>query len=235
MQTMPGAERMENIWQSLERGFTGGVFIAATFTGFAGFLYLLYQLIMFMRPKKVRQEEKQILTHRFYQTSWRGRIAYLILCLEETLQFYKQDLTAWEWILRKLWSITDNSEGNWIDVWLDSIEELLPSTVLTNTTAETTSEERSKAQNLYTQAGIAMIVINTILENAYSIVCEWSPYTEAYDPDALYHIDKVEETLKAFGVPLPSNKIVQLLLEQKDYLFGETFDGLRFSCLSKRE
>ncbi len=103
---------LENIWQLLERGFVGGVVFAAACAGFAGFLYLLYQLIKLMRPKEVRQEEKHILSHRLYQVSGRGRIAYLILCLEETLRFYRQDLSAWEWVLRRLWSITDCSENN---------------------------------------------------------------------------------------------------------------------------
>ncbi len=226
---------MENIQQLLERGFVGGVVIAGVFSGFAGFLYLLYMFIKFMRPKEIRQEEKRILSHRFYKLSGRGRIAYLILCLEETLRFYDQDFSAWEWILRQLWSITDCSENNWIDIWLDSIEELLPSTVLAGNTAETASAEISKVQTLYTQAGYAMIIINAIIENVYTIVGEWSPDTIAHDPDALFLIDNVEETMTAFGVPLPSNKIIQPLFEQKDILFGKPFDGLRFSYLSKQE
>ena len=226
---------MGNIWRLLERGLMGGVVFAAVCAGFAGFFYLLYRLIKLMRPKEVRQEEQRILSHRFYKISGRGRVAYLILCLEETLRFYKQDLTAWEWILRKLWSITDNSQSNWIDAWLDSIGELLPSMVLTNNNDKTISDEIGKAQNLYTQAGIAMIVINTILDSAYTMVCEWSPYTSAHDPDALYRIDKVEETMQNFGVPLPSNEIIQqLLLEQKGSSFGGAFNGLRFSCLSNK-
>jgi len=225
---------MGNIRQLLERGFTGGIVIAAAFTGFAGFLYLLYRLIKLTRPKEVRQGEQRLLSHRFYQVSGRGRIAYLTLCLEETLRFYRQDLTAWEWILRQLWSITDRSDNNWIDLWLDSVGELLPSMVLAGRSAETASAEISKAQSLYTQAGIAMIVINAILENVYTIVGGWSPDTTAHDPDALYLIDKTEETMGAFGVPLPPDKVIQPLFQQKAPSFGGPFDGLRFSCLSKR-
>ncbi len=212
---------MENLRQLLERGFMGGVVIAAVFAGFAGFLYLLYRLIKLMRPKEVRREEQRVLSHRFYKVSGRGRVAYLILCLEETLRFYGQDFSAWEWILRRLWSITDCSENNWIDIWLDSVGELLPSTVLAGNPAEAASAEVSKARTLYTQAGSAMIVINAIIENAYTIVGGWSPDTIAHDPDALFLIDKVEETMTAFGVPLPSNEIIQPLFEQKDFSFGK--------------
>ncbi len=223
---------MENIWQALERGFMAGVAFAAVCAGFAGFFYLLYRLIKLMRPKAARQEEQRILSHRLYKVSGRGRIAYLILCLEETLRFYGQDFSAWEWILRQLWSITDCSENNWIDIWLDSIGKLLPSVVLANNNTETTSAEISKARALYTQAGTAIIVINAVIENAYTIVCEWSPNTIAHDPNALYLIDKAEETMSNFGVPLPSNEIIQPLLKQKDFSLGKPFDGMRFSYIS---
>ena len=143
---------MGNIWMLLEKGLMGGVVFAAVCAGFAGFFYLLYRLIKLMRPKELRQEEQRIISHRLYKISGRGRIAYLILCLEETLRYYGQDLSAWEWILRKLWSITDCSENNWIGIWLDSIGELLPSMVLTNNTTEATPAEISKARTLYTQA-----------------------------------------------------------------------------------
>ncbi len=226
---------MENIWQLLERGFMGGIVLAAAFSGFAGFLYLLYRLIKLMRPKEVRKEEQRILSHRFYKVSGRGRIAYLILCLEETLRFYGLDFSAWDWILRQLWSITDCSENNGIDIWLDSVGELLPGEVLANNNAETAPDKISKARTLYTQAGIAMIVINTVIENAYTIVCEWSPDTIKHDPDALCLIDKAEETMNTFGVPRPSNEIIQPLLEQKDFSLGKPFDGLRLSYISKQE
>lgn len=225
---------MGNIWQLLGRGLMGGVVFAAVCAGFVGFFYLLYRLIKLMRPKEVRQEEQRIISHRLYNVSGRGRIAYLILCLEETLQYYGQDLSAWEWILRKLWSITDCSENNWIGIWLDTIGNLLPSMVLTSSTIEATSAETIKARTLYTQAGTAMIVINTIIESAYTIVCEWSSDTTAHDPDALRTINKAEETMDAFGVSLPLNAIIQPLFEQKNSSLGKPFNGLQFSYLSRQ-
>ncbi len=78
-----------------------------------------------------------------------------------------------------------------------------------------------------------MIVITAILENAYTIVGQWAPDTVAHDPDALILIDKVEETMRSFGVPLPSSEALQPLLKQKDSSLGKPFDGLRFSYISK--
>ncbi len=62
----------------------------------------------------------------------------------------------------------------------------------------------------------------------------WSPNTVTNEPDALCLIDKAEETMKAFGVPLPSSEIIQPLFEQKDFSLGKPFDGLRFSYISKQ-
>ncbi len=76
-----------------------------------------------------------------------------------------------------------------------------------------------------------MIVINAVIENAYTIVCQWDYDTAADDPDAIRLIEKAEETMMEFGVPLPSNEIIQLLFEQKDFSLGKPFDGLRFSYM----
>lgn len=224
-------ESIVHLLELLERGFTGGAFLTAVFTGVACVLYLLYRLFELMHPEEIREID-QLLSHRFYYISERGRVAYLILCLEETLRFYQQDITDWEGILQTLWSITSHPESNWINVWTDSVENLLPSVILSDRAAETRSEEMRTARHLYLQAGVSMIVINTILESAYTIICEWSPSTETHDPDALRLIDRSEETMEAFGVPLPSDEMLQSLWKQKDASFGEAFDGLQFSCLS---
>ena len=85
---------MDKIGQLVERGFLGGIVMAAAFVGFAVFLYLVYLLINFLQPKTVRQEEQRVYSHPFYKVSGRGRVAYLILCLEEVLLFYGQDFSA---------------------------------------------------------------------------------------------------------------------------------------------
>ena len=42
---------MDKIGQLIESGFFGGIVIAATFSGAAVFLYLIYRLIKFLQPK----------------------------------------------------------------------------------------------------------------------------------------------------------------------------------------
>ncbi len=228
-----GAKDMENIGQILARGLIAGAVIAAAFAGFAGFLYLLYRLVKHMRPKEVRQEERRILSHRLYRVSGRGRAAYLILCLENALKFYHQDFAAWEWVLGRLWSITELSESGWLDIWLDSVGELMPDAVLAGGDGSG-SEEAGRAHLLYTQAGSGMIVINAILDSLYTMVCEWSPDTAAHNPDGLCRIGEAEETMKRFGVPLPSDEMIRPLLGQRSASFGEAFEWTHISRLSKR-
>lgn len=212
----------------LKRGLAGGLTMAAAFIGFAGTLYLFYLGLKALRPKKVRQEQRRILSHPFYPVCWRGRAAYLILCLEETLIFYRQDLGDWEWILQKLWTISTCSEENWLELWLDSAAELLPSAVLAAEEPGGDAKEAAKARRLYTQAGFAMIVVNVILENLYEMAGAWSAHTEAHDPEGLCRIDQAEETMQSFGVPLPPREIVQrLATEQKGASLGNAFDRLR--------
>lgn len=203
----------------LARGLISGLTMAAAFIGFAGALYLVYRGIRALRPKEVRQEQRRILSHRFYPVCWRGRAAYLLLCLEEALLFYRQDLDAWEWILQKLWTIVTCSEENWLELWLDSAGELLPSMVLTGH-----SKETAKARALYIEAGFAMIVIHTILENLYEMAGAWDAHTAAHDPEGLSRIDQVEETIRDFGIPLPPRETVQqLIMEQKGASLGNAF------------
>ena len=228
---------MRYIWKLLQDGFTVGVILAAACAGFFGFFYLLYRIVMCFRPKAVRLEEQRLLSHRFYKVSGRARVAYLTLCLEEALRFYGQELAAWEWILQRMWAITDGSENDWeqIDAWLDSVGDLLPYEVLPNNTVEVPTAEVAKARALYTQAGTAMIVINAIMDNAHTIAAMWSPDMDANDPDALRHIDEAEDTMRCFGVPLPAKETIQPLLEQKDIALGNSFDGRRLSYLSKQK
>ena len=86
------------------------------------------------------------------------------------------------------------------------------------------SEQAAKARTLYQQAGFAMIVIHTILENLYEMAGAWDAHTAAHDPEGLGRIDQVEETIRDFGVPLPPCETVQrLITEQQGASLGKAF------------
>lgn len=222
---------MERVWQLIWRSFQGGMVFGAALAGVAVAFYLLYRLIAAFRPKEVKWEEKRLRSHRLYAVSGRARVAYLLLCLEEALVFYGQDLSDWEWLLQRLWTITsapgENGTYTWMDTWLEAAGELLPSEAMT----APTSEERRRARALYTKSGAAMVVINAILDSAYTIVGQWDYTTEYNDPDGLRRIERAEEIMGEFDVPLPSDERAAPLLKQRDGLYGEPFDGFRCSRL----
>lgn len=41
--------------------------------------------------------------HKFRRVSKRGHAVYLILCFEECLKLYKENIGDWKWILEELW------------------------------------------------------------------------------------------------------------------------------------
>ena len=114
---------------------------------------------------------------------------------------------------------------------MDSVGELLSDRILT--TAPPFSDDIREIRDLYTQSGTKMILVNALMENAYTMVCEWSPDTVAHNPDSLHFIDEAEEMMEKWGVPLPADEAVRFLLTQKDFSLGKPFDGLRLSHLSK--
>ena len=65
--------------------------------------------------------------HKFRRVSKRGRAAYLILCFEECLSFYGEDIGDWKWILEELWAITSTWD---IERWVKRVCDLTPESVL---------------------------------------------------------------------------------------------------------
>ena len=65
--------------------------------------------------------------HKFRRVSKRGRAAYLILCFEECLSFYGEDIGDWKWILEELWEITSTWD---IERWVKRVCDLTPESVL---------------------------------------------------------------------------------------------------------
>ncbi|SHL01669.1 hypothetical protein SAMN05720468_11191 [Fibrobacter sp. UWEL] len=59
----------------------------------------------------------------FSNISWRGRVAYAIMCLEQYLMTKEPD-KDWTPLSRKLWTITDGKM--FLDEWSDRIVDLLP-------------------------------------------------------------------------------------------------------------
>ncbi|MBI5532506.1 MAG: hypothetical protein HY898_07315 [Deltaproteobacteria bacterium] len=54
-------------------------------------------------------------------------MAFAIMCLEEAVLRLAQDVSWWEWLLKRLWSYTSTAD---LDEWQENAAELIPSVVV---------------------------------------------------------------------------------------------------------
>lgn len=190
----------------------------------------------------------QRISQNFYPVSKRARGAYLILCLEEALKFYGQDLEKWRWVLEKLWEITMTTDE---EGWIFQTSNLLPEQVLPYLTYEAmvaarkeqpiyfaysfSKEQFLSLQTLYRESfcSPADALIEELLGNIYLVITEdWGDLETPHTPSALKYIEQTKVLLKEHGIPLPCNaQTLDFLMDQKHPHMGRPFPGLSFSAL----
>lgn len=187
------------------------------------------------RPKK---------EHPFARVSKRGRAAYLILCFEECLQFYKETLDEWKWILEELWEITSTRD---IDRWVFRVYEMTAEAVLPHASYEEMLQKVKAAglwyeldekdflslQGLYQRDRENFQVISDLLDRIYLVIVDdWGDGEEAFTPSCLHNIDEAEETMKSHRIPLPSDPAaLEFIMGHRDKHYGKPFEGRRFSAI----
>lgn len=192
-------------------------------------------MISFFRPKA---------EHPFARVSKRGRAAYLILCFEESLQFYGEDIRDWAWILEELWEITATRD---IDRWVFRVYELTSEAVLPYASYEEmlqkvksnglwyelTEENFLSLQRLYRRERTNFQVISDLLDKIYLVIVDdWGEMEEAFTPSCLHNIDEAQEILKSNHIPLPDHPAaLEFIMAHKDKHYGKPFDGRRFSVI----
>lgn len=191
-----------------------------------------------------RKEEK----HKFARVSKRGRAAYLILCFEECLLFYGENIADWKWVLEELWEITSTWD---IDRWVSRVCDLSPETVLPyasykelmkkineiNFWYELNEEEFVFLQNLYHKERMGFQVISDLLDKIYDVITDdWGDMEESFTPSCLHNINEAEEIMKNNDIPLPSNQsALGFIMKHRDKHYGKLFDGTQFSILSAQK
>lgn len=187
--------------------------------------------------------------HKFERVSKRGRVAYLILCFENCLIFYKENIEDWKWVLEELWKITSTWD---IDGWVSRVCDLSPESVLPyvsyeelmkknkeikeiNLWYEFNEEEFVFLQSLYHKERMGFQVISNILDKIYNVIVDdWGDLEEPFTPSCLHNIDEAEEIMKSNNIPLPSNhSALKFIMEHEDRHYGKPFDGIQFSIISK--
>ena len=194
-------------------------------------------MISFFRPKN---------QHPFARVSKRGRAAYLILCFEECLRFYGENLDDWKWILEELWEITSTWD---IDRWVFRVYELTAEAVLPYASYpemiekvkagglwyELTEENFLSLQKLYQKERENFQVISDLLDRIYLVIVDdWGDTEDAFTPSCLHNIDEAQEILKVNHIPLPDHPAaLEFIMGHRDKHYGKPFEGIRFSALVK--
>lgn len=183
--------------------------------------------------------------HKFIEVSKRGRAAYAILCLENALIHFQFKHIGWEFILKKLWTIT-STNGD-VGDWIDCICDLCPDEVLRFDSYELTNEYRNSInfgyvyskedfcllQKAYLETDVLIEVFDKIIGNIYWIIADdWGDGEDPYTPDSLHFIDEIEEEMQCHQIPLPNDtETLAYIMNHKDKHYGKPFDGEKFSSI----
>jgi hypothetical protein len=184
--------------------------------------------------------------HKFRRVSKRGRAAYLILCFEECLSFYGEDIGDWKWILEELWAITSTWD---IERWVKRVCDLTPESVLPYVSYQEMLEKVKERgywyelgeenfvslQSLYRKERPGFQVISSMVDRIYGVIVDdWGDSEEPFTLSCLYNIDEAEELMRCSGIPLPSDSTaMDFIMKHRDKHYGKPFEGVQFSAIAK--
>lgn len=222
----------------------------------AAILLFFYRVLFYKKPEQRRkekaqkQEQKRWKQHRCFPHSGRARAAYLILCVEEVLRYYRLDFTRWDRLLEILWDITQTND---VWEWVAYTSNLDPETITScqdwveweeNGDWEEPlpdryrlfEEEFSILQEEYRALPpLADTILCQLLDCLGNAVTEdlLQEETPNSPSSAMYYIRQAEIVVACNGIPLPQNeRALAFLMQQKDKHWGSPFDGLSLSALA---
>ena len=186
--------------------------------------------------------------HKFRRVSKRGRAAYLILCFEECLSFYGEDIGDWKWILEELWEIT----STWnIERWVKRVCDLTPESILPYGSYqemldkvrergywyELNEENFASLQSLYRKERPGFQVISSMIDRIYGVIVDdWGDSEEPFTPSCLHNIDEAEAIMRRSSIPLPLDGVAMgFIMKHRDKHYGKPFEGVQFSAIAKIE
>lgn len=169
----------------------------------------------------------------FKSVSVRGRVAYAIRCLEETLLHYEYPLDQWEWVLEKLWTYTDI---DYWDDWFYEIAEYVPESILECNTYKSHFEYVSEEQfmllyALYQKTNEATKkIIEIIFEMGTRELYGKVEHNSQLTLDFLLELRKL---MKDHNIPMPSFEGYPRYSFNVNGGYGDDFDGKELSVILK--
>lgn len=235
--------------------FRFGIGLAAAAAGAALLIFLLWRLGKLTRwmklPKEERERKRAEKEHLLTRVSGRGRTAYLVLCLENALVRFELPAADWEWVLQRLWALTEapeNQHQRLFEVCCLLPENVLPYEHYEDLTARGLSdallavweaegglpEERFQPmRDLYMAAGWRLCLLSPLLTAIYqSAALSWTA-AEGGDRKALELVRKTEALLQNWNIPLPQGAGLTAIQKERHTGWGPAFPGVRLSALLK--
>lgn len=230
--------------------FRFGIGLAAAAVGGGLLLLLLWRALRWIRtPREERERKRAEKEHLLTRVSGRGRTAYLVLCLENALVRFELPAADWEWVLQRLWALTEAPESQHqrlFEVCCLLPENVLPYERYEDLTARGLSdallavwnvsgglpEERFQPlRDLYAAAGWRLCVLAPLLTAVYQAAALSWTAAEGGDRKALELVRKTEALLQNWSIPLPQGAGLTAIQKQRHTGWGPVFPGVRLSAL----
>lgn len=173
-------------------------------------------------------------TTLFTSLSNRGRVAYVIFCIENYALSYKP-AADWQHLFEKIWEVL--SEVYW-DEWAYEFMEMIPE-YLTEFPSYASSNFDYLSESLYNEL-IALYKgmpreWNAILHNLYEIVLELGYSCSDSEGHAQNLIKEIEQILQTENISLPIEKLTGLFPSSERNGYGNPFDGRKISHILNQE
>ena len=235
--------------------FRFGIGLAAAAAGGALLILLLWRLGKAARwarlPREERERKKAEKEHLLTRVSGRGRTAYLVLCLENALIRFGLPAADWEWVLQRLWALTEAPESQHrrlFEVCCLLPENVLPYESYEELTAQGCSdallavweaeeglpEERFQPmRDLYAAAGWRLCVLAPLLTAVYQAAAFSWAAAGGNERKALELVRNTETLMQNWNIPLPQGSGLTAIQKERHPGWGPAFPGVRLSALLK--
>lgn len=169
----------------------------------------------------------------FKNISVKGRVAYGIRCLEQTLIYYNCSLENWKWIIEKIWGYTSVV---YLDDWFYEIAEFMPDSILDDKDCYPEDCEYLSEEQFYrlvrTYSEDSNPVINRIIRLIFEMgTSDLYSKLEGCAQNSLDCLNKIMCIMVQENIELPSSTPFSNYSYKENNGWGESFDGKKSSLI----
>lgn len=236
--------------EMIVRCFTGGVGLAAIFAGAGLFCWLMGRAWKrVLGQKKELEEAREGRRHPLAEASGRAKAAWVVLCLEQVLRHFGGAPEDWQWVLERLWGLTEKKETIFRDIFAvccllpvnvlpyERLADAKPDTLepeladIWDNRMPFTEAEFQRLRALYMDLGWRLCVVDPVLQGVYKTAAASWVGERSFDGLAEEWLSQAEGVLTGWNITLPDKAALEFLRRQKGPGWGKAFDGRRWSVM----